>query len=49
MFDRCGIDPGAFDGDYLALRQQIHPDDRPALDAAVGGFTTPGWTCRETS
>ncbi len=35
MFQLWGIDRASFDGDYTAAREQIHPDDRPALDDAV--------------
>ena len=42
MFELWGIDPDGFDGDYASTRQQIHPDDRPALDAAVDACTTAG-------
>jgi len=42
MFDLWGVDPNTFDGNYSAAREQIHLDDRPALDAAVGGCISTG-------
>ena len=35
MFSLWGIDQAGFDGDYTAAQEHIHPDDRPALEAAV--------------
>ena len=42
MFELWGIDPDRFDGGYLSARQQIYPDDRPALDVAVDACATVG-------
>lgn len=30
-----GFDPGGFDGSFETFRTLIHPDDRPAVDAAI--------------
>ena len=35
MFHLWGVDPTTFDGDHAALREQIHPDDRQMVDAAI--------------
>lgn len=42
MFEMWGIDREGFDGGYVSAREQIHPDDRPALDAAVDACATTG-------
>jgi len=35
LFELWGLDPDSFDGSYDAAREQVHPDDRAELDAAV--------------
>ena len=35
LFELWGLDSDRFDGSYDAAREQVHPDDRAELDAAV--------------
>jgi PAS domain S-box-containing protein len=35
LFELWGLDPASFDGSYDTAREQVHPDDRAELDAAV--------------
>jgi len=35
LFELWGLDSDQFDGSYDAAREQVHPDDRAELDAAV--------------
>jgi PAS domain S-box-containing protein len=42
MLNLFGLDPLAFDGDYAAAMQCIHPDDRAAVDAVLLGCRATG-------
>ena len=46
MFQIWGIDPSAFDGDYVGARRQIHPEDAAIVDTAVAACAETGQPIR---